>query len=256
MKVYHEELSDASRYIGKCKHVRLEDKEPQFKSILKCIRKVKVTSQDTRILEIGTGTGWFPILCKKNGIFCEGLEISPQLMEYAQRFGRRYGIEPDIKLGNIEEADIGISKYDIIIANFTFEHVEYWQKGIEKVFNALKPGGLLYFASTSKFSLWSGEYRFPFYGWLPNSWRYRLRISRQGEDIMKLGIDFNQFTYFQLRRFFKDIGFSKVLDPVEFIDPDDLELWKKIVLKMLKGFKPLKHLALFFSLKTFFICIK
>ncbi len=36
---------------------------------------------------------------------------------------------PDICLGNIEEKDIGLSRYDIIIALSTFEHEEHWQKG-------------------------------------------------------------------------------------------------------------------------------
>jgi hypothetical protein len=32
----------------------------------------------------------------------------------------------------------------------------------------------------NKFSLKSGEYAFPLYGWLPNSLRYKLRIAGQG----------------------------------------------------------------------------
>ena len=165
----------------------------------------------------------------------------------------------DIELGNIEETDIGVSKYDIIFAMSAFEHVEDWKKGIKNVFKALKPGGLLYFQSTNKFSFTSGECRFPFYGWLPNKWRYRLRVFRQGEDIMKLGIDFNQFTYARLRSFFKDIGFLKVLDLVELRDSETLyqpKAWKKIVLKACKKIKPLKHLVLCFVPTTDFVCIK
>lgn len=259
MKIYYEKLSDVIRYIENHKHIKLEDKEPEFEAILKCINRFKPINQNTKILEVGTGIGWFPILCKKKGISCKGLEISPHLIEYARHFGRKYGIEPDIELGNIEVTDIGISRYDVIIASSVFEHVEHWQKGMQRIFAALKPGGLFYFYSTNKFSLVSGEYNFPLYGWLPNSWRYRLRISRQGPDIMKLGIDFNQFTYFGLRRFFKDLGFSLVLDRIEFLDPNNLndpKLWKKIVIKILKQVNFLKNLILFFSPGTFFICIK
>jgi SAM-dependent methyltransferase len=210
-------------------------------------------------LEIGTGIGWFPILCKKNGIFCDGLEICPQLVEYGKSFGKKYGIEPNIEVGNIEEADIGTSKYDIAIALSTFEHVEHWQIGIRKILNALKPEGLFYFYSTNRFSLFSGEFNFPFYGWLPNKWRYRIRTSRNGEDIMKMGIDFNQFNYFQLKRFFLEVGFSKILDQFEIIESDNLikpTPWKKTVLKMTKSFKSIRVIGLTFSSGTLFICIK
>ncbi|MGA2770181.1 MAG: hypothetical protein ABSG26_05135 [Bryobacteraceae bacterium] len=55
-----------------------------------------------------------------------------------------------------------------------------------------------------EFSFVSSEYRgVPLYGWLPNALRYRLRVAVHAPDIMKLGIDFNQFTYFGLRRVFK-----------------------------------------------------
>jgi len=259
MEIHQEALSDVVRYIDDHKHISLEDKESEFKARLKIIRMCKDIDHETRILEIGTGTGWFPILCRREGISCKGLEISPQLVDYARWFGHKYGAEPDIELGNIEEVDIGTSRYDIVVASATFEHVENWQRGLRRVFNALKPGGLLYFYSSNKFSFRSGEYDFPLYGWLPNRWRYSLRKARQGEDIMKLGIDFNQFRYWQLRRFFKNVGFSKILDRVEILDPDNLNnpnFHKRAVLKILKAVPPLKHLVLCFSHGTLFVCIK
>jgi SAM-dependent methyltransferase len=175
-------------------------------------------------------------------------------VEYAIQYGKKYGIQPNIELRNVEESDIGVSKYDVVIATSTFEHVEHWERGIRNIFDALRPGGLFYFYSTNKFSLRSGECNFPFYGWLPDQWRYRIRIARTGEDIMKLGIDFNQFNYFQLRRFFLDVGFSKIFDQFEIIDSDSLVhpgIWKKAILKMIKKLKPLRLMALSFHREHF-----
>lgn len=248
-----------SSYIEGKKLVRLDDKRPEFETTLKLIKRFKEVNHDTNIFEIGAGSGWFQILCKMEGISCSGLEINPELAEHAQHFGRKYNFKLDIDIGNIEEADIGTLKYDIIIANAIFEHVEHWQKGLKRCFDALKPNGLLWFYSTNKFSFRSGEYNFPLYGWLPDSWRYRLRKARQGEDIMEWGIDFNQFTYFQLRSFFKHLGFSIIFDQIDILDPNNLNhptFQKKIVLKMLKNSKLMKHLFLFFSSGTLFICIK
>jgi 2-polyprenyl-3-methyl-5-hydroxy-6-metoxy-1,4-benzoquinol methylase len=258
MEIHHN-IQHVKDFIEQQNRFKLEDIEPQFQNIMRRIKKFKGINIDTKLLEVGSGSGWFLVLCKKNGILCEGLEICPEFVEFAQEFGRRYGIELDIKLENIEVADIGKSKYDIILALSTFEHVEHWQMGMKKVFDALRPGGLLYFCSTNKFSLGSGEYRFPLYGWLPDKWRHYIRTFRRGKDIMKLGIDFNQFTYFRLREFFVDLGFSNVLDQFEIIDPCDLirrSFWKRISLRMIKKFKLLKLFGLIFSPGTLFICIK
>ena len=179
------------------------------------ITPFKAIDENTDMLEVGVGTGWFPILCKKKGLRCKGIEISRQLVEYAHEYGGRYGIEPDIELGNIEETEIGESRYDVIIATSAFEHVERWREGLGKIHRALRPGGLFYFYSTNKFSFRSGEFDFPLYGWLPDAWRYRLRVSRQGEEIMKLGIEFNQFTFPQLRRAFRELGYTTVYDRLD-----------------------------------------
>jgi len=258
MKI-HYDLSHVDGYIQKNSHIRLEDLEPQFEQMITRVKTFKDINKETRILEVGTGTGWFPILCKKHGLCCEGIEICPQFVEYAIQYGQKYGIKPDIRLGNIEESDIGVSRYDVVIATSTFEHVENWEKGIRNIFSALKPEGLFYFYSTNKFSFRSGEFNFPFYGWLPDKWRYRIRVSKGGENIMKLGVDFNQFNHFQLKRLFSELGFTHIFDQFEIIDTNNLfypSIWKKMIIKMIKRLTPVKLLALTFSSGTLFICIK
>jgi len=259
MRAYSEEIPDVTRYIENHKHITLEDEEPGFASLMWRLRRFVPIDSGTKILEVGTGTGWFPIMCKQKGLQCKGLEISWQLVEYAKQFGARYGIEPDMALGNIEDYDIGQSTYDVIIAASVFEHVQDWRAGIRKIYDALRPGGLFYFNSTNRFALISQEYHFPLYGWLPDAWRYRLRVWRQGEQIMRLGIDFNQFTYPELRRFFTGLGFSSVMDFTDILDPDRLHnprLWKIALLRALKRSGLLRHLALTFAPSTTFFCIK
>ena len=210
-----------------------------------------------RILEIGIGTGWFPILCKARGLSCKGLDISPQLVEYARESGRKHGVEPDVEVANIETCELGREQYDLIIASSVFEHVEKWQEAMRKVYDALKPHGVLFFESTNKFSLTSGEFHFPLYGWLPDQWRYRLRISRQGPDIMKLGIDFNQFTYFLLRRTFRMLGFKEIHDRVALANPAAIAAWwKRSAVRLAKGSQLLRELVLLFADATTFVCVK
>ena len=247
------------QFIKEGRHLTLEDKRSDFEAIFKLIRRFKTLDPKTKILEIGTGLGWLVILCERSGMKCKGIEVSAELVDYGRKLGKKYGFDPDIEIGDIAQTDIGAAEYDVIIATSTFEHVKDWQEGLKRVFMALKPGGVFYFYSTNKFCFKSGEYAFPLYDWLPDRWRYRLRIARQGADIMQSGIDFNQFTYFQLRRFFKQLGFSRVLDRVDILDAENLNhptAEKKLILRILQRVKALKHLVLFFSSGTHFICIK
>jgi 2-polyprenyl-3-methyl-5-hydroxy-6-metoxy-1,4-benzoquinol methylase len=258
VQVHHEELSDVSRNINNLKHLRLEDKEPHFQTYIRAVTRYKNIDSSTKLLEIGTGTGWFPLICKKRGLNCKGLEISPQLIQYARQLGAEYGVEPDIVLGNIEETDIGRETYDVIIASNVFEHVEHWRPGIRKIYEALRPGGAMFFESTNKFSLTSGEYSgVPLYGWLPNATRYALRKKVHGEDIMKLGIDFHQFRYPLLRREFRRVGFSHIYDRVDMANPNYVSArWKIWIVNIAKRNPIARGLSLTFADVTRFLCIK
>jgi 2-polyprenyl-3-methyl-5-hydroxy-6-metoxy-1,4-benzoquinol methylase len=257
VEVHHEELSDVTRYVQNLKHLRLEDKEAHFQSYMRALEPFKPIDKNTRMIEIGTGTGWFPLLCKQKGYNCKGLEISPQLIEYAREFGARYGIEPDIELGNLEDTDLGRSEYDVIIASNVFEHVEFWRPGLKKIYDALRPGGAMFFESTNKFSFTSGEYSFPLYGWLPNAARYALRKKMQGDDIMKLGIDFHQFRYPLLRKEFRKLGYSRIYDRVDVANPAHVSAaWKATIVNISKKNALARHLSLTFADVTRFVCIK
>ncbi|MBL8227456.1 MAG: class I SAM-dependent methyltransferase [Bryobacterales bacterium] len=258
MRVPSGDLSDVTRYVDNHRHITLTDKTVHFENLLAYVRPFHTLDANTKMVEVGTGTGWFPIMCKMKGLNCKGLEISPQLVEYAREFGRANGVEPDIEVGNIEEGNLGTGVYDVVIASSVFEHVENWRLGLKHVYQALKPGGVLFFESTNKFSFTSGEYpSMPCYGWLPNWARYRFRMAVQGRDIMENGIDFHQFTYIGLRRAFREVGFRRILDRVQVADPESVSSpLKRNVLKLCKKVPLAKEATLFFFEGTTFVCIK
>ena len=256
MRIHEEEPRAIKDYIEKHRNVTLQDEEPTFKNYMSRIEKFKTVDASTKMIEIGIGTGWFPILCKAKGLSCKGLDISPHLLEYARALGAQFGVEPDLELANIEDYDLGKERYDVIIASSVFEHVEHWETPLKKVFDALKPGGVLYFESTNKFSFISAEHHFPLYGWFPDFIRYRLRIALQGPDIMHLGIDFNQFRYGQLRRVFKNMGFRQIVDRVELADLSSKTGWKRSLLAYAQNSAVIKTLILTFVEVTTFVCVK
>ena len=256
MKIHYEQLPEIRRYIENQKHYGLEGKLSQYGRYLRLISRGRKLDGETQMLEVGTGMGWFPILCKANGLQCKGLEISPQLVKVALELGAANGIEPDIELGNVEDTDIGTESYDVVVASSVFEHVEKWYDGLTRIYRALRPGGVLFFESSNKFSLRPTECPVPFYGWLPDRLRYRLRIIAQGPEIMKLGIDFNQFRYPQLRRALREIGFKTVLDAVDLADLERLGGIRKVVVAAAKRNWLVRSVVLTFMDATTLVCTK
>jgi SAM-dependent methyltransferase len=197
-------------------------KQQEFRSTLGVLQQFHDFSQPTKLLEIGTGSGWFQILGLQEGIDWEGVELSEPLVESSKRLAAEFGLNPKISVGNIEGVELPKNYYDVIVATSVFEHVPDWQPCIEKIYSALKPGGIFYFTSTNKFSPVSGEYpKLPLYGWLPDKVRYWIRVRNQGPGIMLFGVDFHQFTFPGLRREFRRVGFSQVLDIVQMKNPEN-----------------------------------
>jgi 2-polyprenyl-3-methyl-5-hydroxy-6-metoxy-1,4-benzoquinol methylase len=245
-------------YLESFKNKDVKDFVPLFQYTIKLISKYKTLDSNTKILEIGSGTGWFLILGKLNGLDITGLELKQELARFASNWALKYGVKLDIKIGNIESF-CEENKYDVIIAHSVFEHVRNYDQGLKNVFKSLKEGGIFYFVSTNKFAIKQGEYSLPFYSWLPNKLRYKLRCFLQGQEIMEEGIDFNQFTYYWLRKYFREQNYTRVLDMIDFIDTDILKnpsFLKIHLIKLAKKIKPLKNLILLFAPVTEFICIK
>lgn len=255
MDIHCGDLADVSRYLTSKQHLRLEDMQTDYEAHIRAVSQFKPITRDSRMIEIGTGTGWFPLLCEQNGLQCEGLEISRQLIDHAVTWGAKYGLHPKIQLGNIEDQGIGENLYDVVWANCVFEHIEKWRLALDRIYAGLKPGGAFFFISTNKFRFKSSEYDFPLYDWLPDRLRYRLRIARQGPEVMKLGIDFNQFRYPQLRKVFRETGFRQIHDRIAVARVEG-EGWKPRLIRAARANPVAREVILTFCDATVFVCLK
>ena len=234
--------------------------DSEFDLVINRLRRYRQLGPETSIFEIGAGTGWFLIQCAQAGLRASGIELSQSNYDYALEKASREGVEIDLSLGTIEEVDIGTERHDVIVALSVFEHVQRWEVALERVFRALRPGGLFYFYSTNRFSLKSGEYSFPLYGWLPDRARYALRTRRQGPEIMSTSsIDFNQFTHGRLERAFREVGFSRADDVFAFAGPGQLGSNSRVrdqVMRAASRSRAARSVARTFAPGTCFICVK
>ena len=75
MRVHQEAIPEIDRYLANYGSYELKDKTPEYQRYLNFVGRLRKIDASMRILEVGTGTGWFPLLCKANGLRCKGLEI-------------------------------------------------------------------------------------------------------------------------------------------------------------------------------------
>jgi SAM-dependent methyltransferase len=234
-------------------------REREVDDTLRLLNRFRSIDSSSLIFEIGVGMGWFQVLCLRRGIPCEGIELTPIFVDAAHDLAEQFGVHPKIQLGNTQDAEIGERRYDAVIAQSVLEHTPEWQAVIAKAYRALKPGGLFYFVSSNKFSLFCGDFPgVPFYSWLPDRLRYWIRKKVDGPTIMLWGVDSNQFRYPQLRKFFKSVGFSEVFDYVQVKQSGPLNHPSRVrrLILQLTRFAPARHLMLTFWPSTFFLCRK
>lgn len=232
----------------------------EAETYLRRIRRFHPVPVGARLLEVGVGTGWFLVYAAKQGLRCDGVEVNPVNARHADLLLAEHRVNASVQVGSIEDAALPSESYDVVVAMSVFEHVRRHRDGLSNVYSALRPGGVLYFYSTNKFSPKSGEYPMPLYGWLPNHARYRIRVWRQGPSIISSsGVDFHQFTYRGLRRTFREVGFSRVVDQYEMLDPADLgrpTQWKRALVAAADRFPPFVGALRTFAPGTCFICVK
>ncbi len=105
---------------------------------LSAIGEMLKTEGKQKLLDAGCGMGLFLWKAKVKGFDVEGLELS----EYAADFVRSKGI--DVRNESVEIADLPPESYDVIVMREVIEHLREPGKTLERVYKALKKGGVLF----------------------------------------------------------------------------------------------------------------
>jgi SAM-dependent methyltransferase len=255
-----ERFAASEAFIAEYARKPLEKYESDFDGYLQRIEKFIRLRPGMRVLEVGSGSGWFMLLCNRRGLVCDGIEHNPFCVDQARELGRRYGVELAIREENIETAELPERECDLVVAMSVLEHVEDYARALSSIYRSLKPGGVFYGSSTNRFSLRSGEYPRPFYGWLPYSVRRAIRVRAQGPEIVNSsGIDFNQFTYFGIRRALRRAGFKRVYDKFDSLEPSDVvrrTRWRLLAASVLRVAPPARVVARVIDSGTYFVGVR
>ena len=96
-----------------------------------------------RILDIGTGTGFFACLLAAEGHEATGIDLTPEMIEHAGHMAAVLGLDADFLLMDAEEPEFGDGSFDALVTRnltWTLPHIE---KAYREWYRILKPGGVL-----------------------------------------------------------------------------------------------------------------
>jgi 2-polyprenyl-3-methyl-5-hydroxy-6-metoxy-1,4-benzoquinol methylase len=235
-----------------------QDRSGLADAILGKVHQVRPVSPPAHVLEVGVGTGWLLADLAERGYTCTGIELNPWFRGHALALLRDRGVHVDMIEDSVEVANLLEGAYDLVLAESVLEHVPDYRRALHNIYRSLKPGGVLYFSSTNKLSLLSGEFSgLPLYGWLPQ--RLRLLVRRLARDQVRADLahfDWNQFTYWGLRRTLRRVGFTEVYDRFDLLQPSEKTGWRRLVIIGYKRWPLLKWPLLTVDFNTGFCCVK
>ena len=92
-----QELSDVTRYLKLYEGVGIDGKQATAENILRVVGKRVAITPQTKILEVGTGTGWFPLYCQRRTRLQRASKISPRLVTYAAQLAQANGLQCNVE---------------------------------------------------------------------------------------------------------------------------------------------------------------
>lgn len=96
-----------------------------------------------RILDVGTGTGFFAILMAHLGHQVTGIDLTPAMLEEASAMAKELGLAIDFRQMDAQALDFADDTFDVVLSrNLTWTLPEP-EKAYAQWHRVLKPGGLL-----------------------------------------------------------------------------------------------------------------
>jgi ubiquinone/menaquinone biosynthesis C-methylase UbiE len=115
-------------------------------------RFVHVAGRDgwpyAKSLELGCGTGFFTLNLKLAGVIdeCHVTDLSPGMVEVAQRNARSLGFEVEGRVADAERLPYDDDSFDIVIGHAVLHHIPDLDLAFAEILRVLKPGGRFVFA--------------------------------------------------------------------------------------------------------------
>jgi ubiquinone/menaquinone biosynthesis C-methylase UbiE len=121
----------------------------------RCIRYVRARAERMlpkrhygRVLEIGTGTGFFILNMWLAGLVGEphACDISSGMLEVCAESARRIGCDLGLRLADAESLPYEDGTFDLVLAHAVLHHLPRPENALQELHRVVKPGGALFVA--------------------------------------------------------------------------------------------------------------
>ena len=108
------------------------------------------------VLDAGIGAGGLSLALAKarpEPLALAGIDISPRMLGEADRRLRAFGIDADLRLGDVQDLPYEDGRFDLVMAAHVLEHLVDPHRALAEMVRVLKPGGVLLACLTRRSSL-------------------------------------------------------------------------------------------------------
>jgi SAM-dependent methyltransferase len=95
------------------------------------------------VLDVATGTGNVALKAAGRGAEVTGLDITPELLEVAERRARRAGVEVNWVEGDAEDLPFGEERFDRVLSVFGVQFAPRHEVAAHELVRVCRPGGLI-----------------------------------------------------------------------------------------------------------------
>ena len=96
-----------------------------------------------RILDIGTGTGFFACLLAAEGHTVTGIDLTPEMIQRAEHMASVLGVEADFRIMDAESPDFPSESFDVLVTRNLTWTLPHLDKAYSEWHRILAPGGVL-----------------------------------------------------------------------------------------------------------------
>ena len=96
-----------------------------------------------RVLDIGTGTGFFACILAEQGHEATGIDLTPDMVEHAEHMAAVLGLDASFLVMDAENPEFEPESFDVLVTRnltWTLPHIA---KAYREWYKLLKPGGVL-----------------------------------------------------------------------------------------------------------------
>jgi ubiquinone/menaquinone biosynthesis C-methylase UbiE len=202
--------------------------------------------QTWSVLDVGCNTGAQCLLWSELGHRVYGLDVNEKLLELARVRAAEAGRNVEFVLGTAASLPWPENHMDVCLAVELLEHVPDWEDCLKEFARVVRPGGVLFLATSNKLCPVQNEFNLPLYSWYPapiKRWCERLSVTtRPWLANYATYPAMNWFTVRQLARELDTLGFDS-MDKFDVADVSTKGRLARAILALIRRVPPIRWLA-------------